>query len=145
VTRGAKEAIQRGGSGTEAHVQPDGGADGSGTQLDQVAELVDDPQAVAAPGIRCGPAAAGQGETDLAAVLNLAENLRPAGPDVHDASRTGVAQGVRGELMHRGHQVVGAAARQPGLPALVAGERTHLAETIGVSQGGGMTGRGTPG
>ncbi len=60
-------------------MQPDGSAAGPGTQLDQVAELVDGPQPVTVVGLGGGTAAADQWITDLAAVLDLADDLRPPG------------------------------------------------------------------
>src|SRR5262245_37041686 len=87
-----------------AHVQADRGARRAGSQFDQVAYLVDHPQAVSS---RVGrpPGTPGERVGDPALVPDLAEDLLAGVPDVDGAARTGVPQGVRGDLAGREHQV----------------------------------------
>jgi hypothetical protein len=126
-------------------MQPDCRAAGSGPQPDQVAELVDDPQPVTVGRIRGGTAAAGQRVADAAGVLDLADDLSRAGPHVQDAIGTGVAQGVSGQLMNRGHQVGEPAGGKPGLARVLPGERPYLGEAVPVGERRGVTGRGRQG
>jgi hypothetical protein len=66
---------------------------------------VDEPKPAAAASVREWAAAAGERSGDVAAVLDLADQLIPRGPDGQDAASIGVAKSVRDELAHREHQV----------------------------------------
>src|SRR5215471_2098124 len=94
----------------DAHVHTDGGARWAGPQLDQVAYLVDYPQAVSSL-IGGPPGTPGERVGDPALVPDLAEDLLAGVPDVHGAARAGVPQRVRGDLTGREHQV-----RRPVVP-----------------------------
>src|SRR5215470_2671568 len=129
------------GRGPEPEMQADGDAGAGRAQLDQVAELVDDPQAVAAGAVGGGAAAAGQVVADVAAVVDLAEQLAVGGPDVQRAAGIRVTPGVRGQLADRDHQVAGAAGGQPGPACMLGGKRPDLGQVVPVGEGGGPAGR----
>src|SRR5262249_1991718 len=91
------------GSARQAHVHPDRGSASAGTQLNQVADLMDDPQAeTAAAG---GPPVADQRVTDLARVSDLADDLPPGAPQVQRAASRGMPQGVSRHLADSDDQV----------------------------------------
>src|SRR5262249_16519783 len=110
-------------------------------QLDQVAELVDDPQAVAAGAVGGGAAAAGQVVADVAAVVDLAEQLAVGGPDVQRAAGIRVTPGGGGQPAGRHHQVADAAGGQPGPARTLGGKRPDLGQIIPVGKGGGAARR----
>src|SRR5258708_6431027 len=103
------------GLGLQAHVHADCRAVWPGSEFDQIAELVDEPQAMTGRPVG-GPPAAGQRISDVPRILHLADNLAGAGPDPQHAAAGGMAQGVRGDLAGGEHQVGGPVCGQSGLP-----------------------------
>jgi hypothetical protein len=71
-------------------VHADGGAVGSGTQFHQVAYLMDQPQAVAAGGVRRRTPPAGQRVGDDAPVVDLADDFILVVPHGQDPGIAGV-------------------------------------------------------
>ena len=101
-------------------MQPDGGAPGPGSQLDQVAQLVGDAQAVAAViGGRVG-VASGQRVCDPAVVPDLAHQGQAVSPDPQDSRAAGVDHGVGRGLVDRDHQVLRPAGADPLLDGAAA-------------------------
>jgi hypothetical protein len=93
----------------------DGGAGGSGTQFHQVAYLIDQPQPVAASGVRRRTPPAGQRVRDDALVVDLADNFIVVVPHGQGPGSAGVPQRVRRDLAYREHEVAGPAAGQADL------------------------------
>src|SRR6266536_4673426 len=75
----------RGGASAGQHVQPDGGAPGPGSQLDQVAQLVGDAQAVVAVIVGRVGVASGHRVGDPAVVPDLAYQGHAVSPDLQDS------------------------------------------------------------
>jgi hypothetical protein len=86
-------------------VQADRCPSGAAAEFYQVTDLVHDQKAVAFARVRGGQVPACERVGDVAAVLNLANQLIPGGPDGQDAARIGVPKGIRGKLAHGEHQV----------------------------------------
>ena len=78
---------------------------GTATEFYQVTDLVHDQKAVAFARVGGGQVPACERVGDVAAVLNLADQLIPGGPDGQDAARIGVPEGIRGKLAYGEHQV----------------------------------------
>src|SRR5215469_1271221 len=88
----------------EAHVHTYRGAALTSSQFDQVAHLIDQEQSVA-PAVRRALDSPGERVRDPPPVLYLTEDLRRVVPHLELAARTGVTEGVRGDLVHREDQV----------------------------------------
>src|ERR1700733_14782506 len=85
-------------------MHPDRGPGRSGPDLDQIAHLVHQVKAMAAA-IRATPDPAGERISDPSLVVHLAEDFVPVEPYPERAARTGVVEGVRGDLAGREDQV----------------------------------------
>src|SRR4029077_17708656 len=96
-----------------AHAHPDRGAVLARAQLDQVAHLVDQPQAMATV-LGALPDPPGQRVGDPPAVVDLAEDLLAGVPDVDHPAGVGVADRVRGDLVRGQDQVDRALLAEPG-------------------------------
>src|SRR6478609_3581364 len=94
-----------GAAGPELHVHADHGPGRAGPGLDEVAKLVHQPYSLA-PALAGGRVTApGKRVADVAAVLDLADQVIAGGPDGHSAAAAGVAVGVGGKLADREDQV----------------------------------------
>ena len=86
-------------------MQADRSPSGAATEFYQVTDLVHDQKAVAFARVCGGQVPACERVGDVAAVLNLANQLIPGGPDGQDAACIGVQKGIRGKLAYGEHQV----------------------------------------
>ena len=110
---------------------------GAAAGLHQVTDLVDEPKPVAAGGVRGWVVPAGERIGDVAAVLDLADQLIPRGPDGQDTALIGVANSVRGKLAHREDQVHDSVRRKAEAGGVPGGERPWRRQVCPVGQGRG--------
>src|SRR5215467_4764174 len=96
------------------HVQPGDRSCRAGSPFDEVTNHVDQPQAMTAPGVRWQPSPPGQRVSDVAGVLDLAQQLVAGVPRPHDAGASSVAERVGGELTDCEYDVVDAGGLQAG-------------------------------
>ena len=97
-----------------AHVQAGDGARRARAPLDEIADPVDQPQAVAAGSVGGLAPSPGQRVGDVSVILHLAEHLIGRAPGTDHAAAGRVADRVGGQLADREHQVAGAARIQAG-------------------------------
>jgi hypothetical protein len=114
---------------------------GAGAGLHQVTDLVDEPKPVAAGRVRGWAVPAGERIGDVAAVLDLADQLIPRGPDRQDTALIGVAKSVRGKLAHREDQVRNSVRRKAEAGGVPGGECPWRSQVGPVGQGRGPVGR----
>src|SRR5262249_59590459 len=96
----------------------------AGAELDQVTDLVDEPQAVATV-VGAAADAPGQGVGDLAPVVHLAHDLLRGMPDLQHPAADGVADRVGGDLVRGQDQVDGAFPGEPGAPGGAGDQPPH--------------------
>src|SRR5580692_7934269 len=121
----------------QAHLQADGGPGPAGAQFDEVADLVDDPESLAAENVERRPAPAGQRVGDPALVVQLADEAVWGAPDMQRAAVAGVAERVGGDLADRQHEVGAAAGGEPGLRRVARDEIADRAQVGRVAEPGG--------
>ena len=118
------------------------GPSGARADLDQVAQLIDDPQSEAADAHR--PAAtAGEGIGDVALVLDLEDQLSGRRPEPQSPVRGSVLDRVRGELVDGCHDARDAIAVEPRSRSLLGHPRPEPPEVIDLELLGYRVGRRT--
>src|SRR3954470_23031570 len=110
--------------------QPHDVAVGQRADLDEVAELVGQPQAPAVAVFEPRAGAAGQRLVEAAAVADLAHDHVVLVPDAQRALAAAVADAVRGDLVGREHEVAGAWLADAGLARVLRDERADPAERL---------------
>lgn len=122
---------KRAANSADALVQPDDAALGQLAQLDEVAELVGEPEAPAARLAERGPHAADQRLLgDAPAVADFADQGVGVAPDAQDAAAAAVAHAVGGDLVDGEHEVVRPLPGQPGPLALRRREVAQVGERL---------------
>jgi hypothetical protein len=107
----------------ELHGQADHSTGGAGPDLDEVTKLVHQPYSLAPALVGGRDTTPGQRVADVAAVLDLADQLIAGGPDGHSAAAAGVAVGVGGKLADREDQVTDPARGGSGAAGVLGDER----------------------
>src|SRR3954469_25788826 len=103
--------------------QPHDVAVGQRADLDEVAELVGQPQAPAGAVFELRAGAAGQRLLEAAAVADLADDHAVLVPDAQRALAAAVADAVGRDLVGREHEVAGAHLADAGLARVLGDER----------------------
>ena len=103
--RAAKSRLHDGASLAEPHVQPHDASVGERAHLDEVAELVREPEPAAARVAERGALAPDERVVDAAGVPDLADDGVVVAPDVQRPLAAAVADRVRHDLVHREHEV----------------------------------------
>src|SRR6185437_6883605 len=83
----------------------DGGTAVVAAQLDQIAELVNEPKAASARGVQRGAATTDERLADAPGVTHVAHDTVAVRPDPGDAVTAAVAEAVRGDLIGCEHQI----------------------------------------
>jgi uncharacterized membrane protein len=127
--------------GVQPHMQADYRLAGRAAEFYEIADLVHEPQPMAVAGARGRPPPPGQRVGDVAAVLDLADELIPRGPDGEGAARIGVQEGVGGNLTDGEHQVEDTVPGQADTCGLAGGIGPDRGQVFPVGQGRGPVGR----
>src|SRR3954469_21670401 len=110
--------------------QPHDVAVGQRADLDEVAELVGQPQAPAVAVLQPRAGAAGQPLVEAAAVADLAHDGVVLVPDAQRALATAVAEAVDRDLVRGEHEVAGARLADAGLARVLGDECADVAERL---------------
>src|ERR1700728_5132111 len=122
-------------------MHPERGPGRSGPDLDQIAYLVHQVKAMAAA-IRATPDPAGERISDPSLVVHLAEDFVPVEPYPERAARTGVVEGVRGDLAGRENQVCDPVRAERGAASVTFHQPPNGRQVRVVGQALGAGGRG---